>query len=361
MGKMKTLLTLSVWGMAMLLSAPGTLASDRDASWQAGEADREVRVMAESVPPAPVEKNAPPASGVSSPSPREKVGSIVKEPELRQWMDVPYGTNSPMQRMDIYLPDKGVKPYPVIMILHDRGEDKRDIGEDWRRMGLDRGYAVLCVNWRETSEARFPADVMDVKAAVRYLKANASKYGLDASHIAVWGSSYGGKLASFLGTTSSRPELEDSSIGGRGQSSRVNVVVAWFPELDDLHMDTDFSALGILPALYRNEIEYGTKVYGAPIQSIPELVAFANPIRYVGPDASSFFLIHGASDNFCPVSQSAAFAESLRHTIGSNNVTFLSLENRGHQLKSFLGKDIMDQVFRFMDKRLKVQPKKKKK
>ena len=281
-----------------------------------------------------------------------------------QWKDIAYGNASKAQTLDLYLPTKGKGPFPLIVFFHDRKGDKGDMeGSAQQIMCLSKGYAVACVNYREVPEARFPADVSDAKAAVRFLKANGSKYGVDTSHVAAWGESHGGRLASFVGVSANHMELEDLSSGGQGQSSRVNAVVAWFPLLNEVSMDMDFKRLGIRPLFYRNEESYGAEMYGAPIQSIPGLVAFSDPTRYISPEAVPFFIVHGTADNVCPISQSEHFAERLRHTIGSKNVTFLSVTGGRHRAADFYGsEDVMKQVFRFLDKRLKVKnPKSKKK
>lgn len=289
---------------------------------------------------------------------KKPVDTQAEENKTTEWKDVAYGTLSGKQKMDIYLPSAGKGPYPVILAFHGRHEDKTGPEMEAPLMGLSRGYAVACVNYREAEEARFPADVMDAKAAVRFLKANASKYHLDGSHVAAWGDSFGGKLAAFIGTTSSHRELDDLSVGPRGQSSRVKAAVVLFPALDEVHMDSDFKSLGITPALLRNEEEYGMEMYGAPIQSIPNLVAFHDPTRYISAEAVPFFIEHGTADNVCPITQSERFADRLRHTIGSSNVTFVSLEGAGHHVKDFMGKENMDKIFRFLDKHMKVKEKK---
>ena len=278
----------------------------------------------------------------------------------KKWQDISYGTASAKQKMDIYLPETGKGPFPVIVALHDLGGDKRDTEMSGPLMALSHGYAVACINYREAADARFPADVMDAKAAVRFLKGNASKYRLDASHIAAWGSSFGGKLAAFLGTTSGHPELEDPSIGARGQSSRVSAVVAFFPSLDETCMDADFQTLGIKPALPRNAESYGMEMYGVPVQRIPNLVAFHDPTRYIASDASPTFLLHGTADDVCPITQSNRFYDKMKHTIGSKNVEFVSVKGAGHHASDFLTKENLKKIFKFLDKKMKPKKREKK-
>jgi len=87
----------------------------------------------------------------------------------------------------------------------------------------DRGYAAVSINYRLSQEAIFPALIYDVKAAIRWIRANAASYGFKADKIAVWGSSSGGYLAAMMATTTGIRELEDLSMGNPEQSSQINV------------------------------------------------------------------------------------------------------------------------------------------
>jgi acetyl esterase/lipase len=113
--------------------------------------------------------------------------------------------------LDIYLP-KSDDPLPVVMWVH---------GGAWRvggkgnagpaRILVDHGYAVVDVEYRLSGEAIFPAQIQDCKAAVRWIRANAKKYSLDADRIGVWGSSAGGHLVALLGTSGDIAEFETES------------------------------------------------------------------------------------------------------------------------------------------------------
>ena len=102
---------------------------------------------------------------------------------------------------------------------------------------LERGYAVVSINYRLSHEAIFPALIYDVKAAIRWIRANAAKYNFHPDKVAAWGSSSGGYLAAMLATTGDVKELEDLSMGNPKKSSRVNVAVDWYGPTDFLLMD----------------------------------------------------------------------------------------------------------------------------
>ncbi len=271
----------------------------------------------------------------------------------RRWLDVSYGKDSEKQKMDIYLPEKGKGPFPVLVAIHGLGGDKAIMEVDGQMRGLLRGYAVASINYRDGADGRFPADVMDAKAAVRFLKAHGKEYGLDPSRIAAWGDSKGGAIAAFLGLTAGHPELEDLNIGNPEQSCSVRVVVAWFPNLDESRIDNDLEALGLQPALPRNDPEYGRRTYGAPIRDIPELVQLHDPTRYIGKDAVPFLIEHGMADNVCPYTQSQYFADRLKETIGRDKVTFITVPEAGHHVTDFMDEENLDKVYAFLDHHLK--------
>ena len=120
----------------------------------------------------------------------------------RKFLDIPYASLSPAQKLDIYLPDEGEGPFPVIVWIHGgafMGCDKADLQVLPAIEGLKRGYAVVSINYRLSGEARFPAPVYDAKAAVRWIRANAQRYHFDPGRIAAWGSSAGAYLAIDVG------------------------------------------------------------------------------------------------------------------------------------------------------------------
>jgi acetyl esterase/lipase len=119
----------------------------------------------------------------------------------RKWLNRQYANQSPTQKLDIYLPDAGNGPFPVIASIHGGAwmiGDKGDMQNSSMMEGLKHGYAVACINYRLSGEAQFPCQIYDCKAAIRYLRANASAYYLDANRIAAWGSCLGGN--SFQGS-----------------------------------------------------------------------------------------------------------------------------------------------------------------
>ncbi|MGB9592544.1 MAG: alpha/beta hydrolase fold domain-containing protein [Anaerolineae bacterium] len=277
----------------------------------------------------------------------------------RKYLDVPYATLSPAQKLDIYLPNEGSGPFPVIMSIHGGaflGCDKSDAQIMPMLEGLKRGYAVVGVNYRLSWEAKFPALVHDVKAAVRWIRANAAHYGFDPHRIAAWGGSAGGYLAAMLGTTAGVPELEDLSLGNPDQPSHVQAVVAWFPPTDFLRMDEWLaeSGLGPTPGMEHSGPESPESLLlGEQITKVPERVRAADPATYVTPKAPPFFLQHGTADATVPMQSSIHLAEKLAQAIGTDKVRLELLEGAAHADPRFEARENVEKVFAWLDEWLR--------
>ena len=150
---------------------------------------------------------------------------------IKAELDIPYaGTDNPRQRLDLYVPKipKADKPLPVVVFIHGGGwqaGDKRGGFGTVRPLVMTGEYAGVSVGYRLTGEAIWPAQIHDCKAAIRWLRANASKYNLDPVQIAVTGNSAGGHLVAMLGTSGDVPELEGTLGEYLKESSRVACVV----------------------------------------------------------------------------------------------------------------------------------------
>ena len=115
----------------------------------------------------------------------------------RKFLDLPYAKLSNSQKLDIYLPDHGDGPFPVIVSIHGgafMGCDKGDLQLLPMLEGLKQGFAVISINYRMSGEAKFPALVQDAKAAIRWIRGNAAKYELNPEKLVAWGGSAGGYL-----------------------------------------------------------------------------------------------------------------------------------------------------------------------
>jgi acetyl esterase/lipase len=214
------------------------------------------------------------------------------------------------------------------------------------------GYAVASLNYRLSGEALFPAQILDVKAAVRWLRANAAEYNLDPEKFAAWGASAGGNLVSLLGTSGDVAEFDDPELGNADVSSRVQAVINWFGPIDFLQMDTQFAASGVCDASAQSHDAADSPeslVLGAPIQEVPELAAAINAMTYISDDDPPFFIQHGTADCNVPTQQSQNLYDALVPVIGEENVTLILLEGAGHGGDQFSADENMALVVAFLE------------
>ena len=205
---------------------------------------------------------------------------------------------------------------------------------------VTKGYAVASINYRFSQHALFPAQIEDCKAAIRWLRANAKKYGFDANHVGVWGASAGGHLVALLGTTASVMELYGNG-GNMDQSSRVQCVVDWFGP-------TDFTKIG---GGQDNPNSPMARLVGGPVRDRQELAAKANPITYVNKDSAPFLIMHGEEDKLVPMNQSELLDAALRKA--GVESTLVRVPKNGHGGPGFTTPENWMRIKDFFDKHLK--------
>lgn len=274
----------------------------------------------------------------------------------RKWLDIPYADRSPAQQLDIYLPDEGEQPFPVILHIHGGGfaiGDKRDIHIMAYLKGLQRGYAVVSVNYRLSGEAIFPAGLMDIKAAIRWLRANGKRYQLDGNRIAACGGSSGGNYAAMICLTDRVSEFDDFSLGNKEYPCNVQAAVDWFGPTDFLKMDEQLEENGFGPSDHGEADSPESRYLGAKISDVPLKVELANPITYVHEQMPPILIQHGRLDTMVPVQQSIMFYEKLEKYVSPDRFEFDIIEGAGHGDPLFETDENLDRVFKFLDKHLK--------
>ena len=223
--------------------------------------------------------------------------------------DVPYAHASGHDLLlDLYLPATtgpgAVRPRPVIVYLHGGGwafGDKSSEIAQVRGRVDETGYALASVNYRLSNEGRFPTQIIDCKAAVRWLRANAGRFGLDGRRIGVLGFSAGGHLAALLGTTDRAAALEDPAMGNAGTSSRVQAVCDVSGPVD-LNIPTT-SLIGKL--FVRREL-------GGSAPQKPALTREADPSLYVQAGDPPFLIIQGDKDTLVTPAHAQRLYAALR-------------------------------------------------
>ena len=255
----------------------------------------------------------------------------------QEWKDVDYvGDGQGYHTCDIYLPKQQKESYPVVIHIYgsawfnNNGKGAADLGTIVRTL-LDAGYAVVCPNHRSSTDAKWPAQLHDIRAVIRFVRGEAKKYKFDPSFVATSGFSSGGHLASIAGTTSSNSQAQVGSVkidleGNLGahtaSSSAVQAVCDWSGPIDLTAMDCG------------NHITMG--------QDSPEDILLASkldrePDKYLSLSATSYIdkncppviIFHGEKDNVVPVCQGRKFHEALKAAGVTVEATYPAEGNHG--------------------------------
>ena len=240
----------------------------------------------------------------------------------KYWIDVDYaGDRITGHKLDIHLPKSGTAPYPVIICIYGSAWFSNNSKATTFSTGLGQrllkeGFAVVNINHRSSSDAKFPAQIQDVKAAIRFVRANSAVFFFDSSFIGITGWSSGGHLSALAGTTNTTKidkinglDIEiEGTIGKFTQtSSHVNAVVDWFGPTDFLIMDSCGSSFK-----HDEEKSPESSLIGGPIQKNKDKVALANPITYVTKSNPPFLIFHGDKDALVPHCQSERLHAKLQ-------------------------------------------------
>ncbi len=274
-------------------------------------------------------------------------------------LDVPYCTGSPLQILDLYYPN-GVlsNRCPVIIFVHGGAFANGTQRENHLvpiLTGLERGYVIASIQYRRSREALFPAQIYDVKAAIRFLRAHADEWNLDPERFAVWGPSSGGWLASMVGLTAGNPAFEDLSQGYAEESCEVSAVVDWCgPCGGFLEMDRAYLKSGLGRATHNDPDSPESRFLGRPIREIPELVKMACPCTYVHQGMPPFHIIHGSHDQVVPVEQSILFYQTICRVAGEHKASLHIVEGKLHHGDPWYHEPwVADECLDFLDSVLK--------
>ena len=259
--------------------------------------------------------------------------------------DVAYGTDG-RQVMDLYLPEGGPSPRPLVVCIHGGGWAGGDKSRyAWLGDALARrGYAAASVTYRFAPASRAPAQMDDVQRAVRFLRKNAEKYGVDPERVGAIGGSAGGHLASYLALADTR---DNSDAELAAYSSRVQCAVDCYGPVDLEAMMSSASAPIVRGFL------------GKPLEGNEEEYRTASPHFLVKDRPPPFLIIHGTRDvgdarGQVPMEQSVRFHEKLRQAGG--DATLLKLEGAGHGFtgngNNKYAQQALAESLRFFDKHL---------
>jgi acetyl esterase/lipase len=228
-------------------------------------------------------------------------------------------------KLDLAAPKKGDGPFPAVLCIHGGGfrAGTRASYDGLCLRLAQHGYVAATVTYRLAPKHPFPAAVHDVKAAVRWLRANAAKYRIDPERIGVTGGSAGGHLAQFLGVTAGVKEFEGDG-GNAGQPSSVACVVNVYGPSDFTRSyGKSVDAAEVLPLFLGGNLEAARQKH-----------IRASPLYWVTPDAAPTLCIHGTEDKYVAHEQAVWLTDRLK--AAGVEAELLTLKGAGH---GFRGKD----------------------
>lgn len=225
-------------------------------------------------------------------------------------------------KMDIWLPRKAFGTTPMVLWVHGGAfqlGDRRELPPTFApdsvfRLLNEAGIACATADYRHSLEAPFPAQLHDLKAAVRYLREFAGDLSIDPDRFGAWGESAGGHLVALLGLTGKREDLE-GGLGAQGHPSSVSAVVDFYGVSSLVDIPPIVTPDGLFPPSLTAAVPPGMSLQ--PEQMLvggsddPKLLAAASPVSYVSADAAPFLLVHGDSDGLVPHSQTELLAAAL--------------------------------------------------
>lgn len=230
------------------------------------------------------------------------------------------GDGKAYHNLDVYIPTKTADKYPVVIYVYGsawfsnsgKGSSPSSIGSAL----LKSGYAVVQPNHRSSSDAKFPAQIQDIKAVARWIRANAAKYKFDTTFIGISGESSGGHLTALMGTSngvktktvgSATSDIEGSVGPNTIFSSSVHAAADWFGPTEIVKMDSCGSSMN-----HSSASSPEGALLGGVVTTKLDLAATANPITYVDSKDPPFFIVHGTSDQTVPICESIFLDAALQ-------------------------------------------------
>ncbi|MCL2125539.1 MAG: alpha/beta hydrolase [Oscillospiraceae bacterium] len=270
----------------------------------------------------------------------------------RKFLNCPYGED-PRQSLDIYLPNDGSGPYPVVFFAHGGGwtsGNKGDVQVVPFIGGVARGYAIISINYRLLPNIRYPENLFDIKMALSWVSQNAETYLLDPSRTALCGASAGAHLMMMAAFTQGQPVFGD--IPG-APTCRVLAVVNQFGPSDFAKFHAHYDESGYPRAQAPGEPSSLDDLLGAKAESIPNLVRFINPIDNVHPRIPPVLIQHGRYDPIVPYQQSVELYEKINSVAGEGMAELDLSEEFLHADPGYAAPESVERIFAFLDKHLK--------
>ena len=245
----------------------------------------------------------------------------------RSWTNVSYSSVSGTCKLDIFLPSTGEGPFPVVIWIHGGAFKMGSKSNPQSLTALNNaGFAVVSIDYRLSSEAKWPAQLDDLKACVKFLKSNASTYSLHPDKIASWGASAGAHLSLMMGAAlASDP------------ATRIQATVSWFPPMHFYYMDADMALSGVSRCTGANGDASSPEsaLLGVTVNQNEAACYAASPMSFVdtmnvSTPLPNFLLMHGGKDCNIGANQSVRFHNAVTTRFGTGKSQYIFLANGTH-------------------------------
>ena len=278
----------------------------------------------------------------------------VKLETSQQWKDVNYaGDDQAFHTCDIYLPKEEKESYPVVIHIYgsawfsNNSKGAADLGTIVKSL-LNAGYAVVCPNHRSSMDAKWPAQIHDIRAVIRFVRGEAKKYHFDPSFVATSGFSSGGHLASTAATTSGTKQAKVGTVdidleGNLGkytsESSAVNAACDWSGPIDLTAMDCG-------EGMKMGENSPEDVLLNSKLAKEPDKYLSLSATSYIDKNDPPVIIFHGEKDNVVPCCQGKKFFELLQAAGVKTEATFVP--EGGHGMGMYSEENLQKMV-NFLD------------
>jgi acetyl esterase/lipase len=256
--------------------------------------------------------------------------------------DIPYVTNpAARQNFDLFLPkNKSAQPFPLVVWIH--GGAWMSGSKEWDNVKylVRRGYAIASVDYRFAPEARFPAQIQDCNAALNFILAHATNYGINPQHFIVAGGSAGGHLALLLGMARQEKDF------GADPSIKPAAILDFFGPVDFSKMKGDLTDIHSQKGLDLLQ-DAGTKLLGPVAEQTAEQIKTVSPITYVSAANPPVLILQGGKDDLVPAVQSERLHEALIQAGVKNQL--IALAEAGHDGPLFSTPETAAKVIHFLN------------
>ncbi|MCT0957385.1 alpha/beta hydrolase [Weissella cibaria] len=274
----------------------------------------------------------------------------------QQWHDIAY-MDGERHTLDVYLPNEGQGPFPVIVDIYGGGlifGDKSSHKLEPALRLLDKGYAVVSVDYSLIHQKDFPFQIYEIKAALRFLRAHADEYRLDMNRVALMGESSGAHLAVMTGVTASVDALQNPFMGdNNNQPETVNAIIAMYGPYEFDQFVDQFNESGVTPKYAETgtaESFEGQMFNQQAPKDVPQRVKMYSPKMYFNAEMPPILAFAGTADAVVPYQQTVNMINGAREFVSEDKAVLHLVEGTGHGPADYMSPEFTDEKAAFLAK-----------